>query len=87
MQEMPAIVCDFNATGWSGDRGDTYYYVFSQADMAKVDMYEGMKAFIYMYENAEMTEIIGFEAVFEKYGTGWRAKPDEDTFYEGPVFW
>jgi hypothetical protein len=84
---LPCIGCDFNAAGWSEEPDDDCYYILSQSDRAKIHMYEGMTIFVYMYENREMTEIVGCEATLERYNDIWRAKPNKDTFYSGPICW
>ena len=84
---LPYIECDFNARGWSGDLDDMCFYVFVIPTDISVVLHNGLRSFIFMYDNAEKTEIVGCEAVFEQYHEGWRARPDETTWYNGERLW
>jgi len=85
-QGIPHIWCDFNASGWSGESGDNCYYVLNKAALDSLPEQEGTRVFIFDYEDVDMTEIVGCEAILERTADGWlRARPDEATWYSGPL--
>jgi hypothetical protein len=85
-QAIPHIWCDFNAAGWSGEPGDDCYYVLDKAALHSLPEPEGMRVFIFDYENVDKTEILGCEAILERTTAGWlRARPDRATWYSGPI--
>ena len=82
---LPAIECDFNARGWSGEVDDICYYVFNREMFDVLEKVAGMRLFIFMYEDVEKTEIVGCEAVLEYHQDNWRVRPDKSTWYSGTV--
>jgi len=78
---LPRVQCDFNALGWSGETGDNCYYVFEGRKFAALAPREGLRLFVFMDEGGG--EVLGCEAVLEKFGTSWRARPDESTWFRG----
>ena len=80
---LPAIECDFNAMGWSGEADDICYYVFHRAMFDALEKAVGMRIFVFMYEDVDQTEIVGCEAILEYDQGAWRARPDEATWYRG----
>lgn len=82
---LPMIACDFNAAGWSGEADDTCYYAFDGATFDALEKVVGMRVFVFMYENVYQSEIVGCEVILEQYKDGWRARPDETTWYQGTI--
>ena len=76
---LPKVGCDFNAIGWSGAPDDHCYYVFDQQALPAPR--EGMRLFAFMDEGDG--EVLGCEAVLERFGTRWRIRPDESTWFRG----
>ena len=75
---LPWVWCDFNAGTEEGE-----YWVLDIKDLGKIKPRpaEGIRIFIYDYENEEETEIVGCEAILKKKKGIWIAIPDEDTWY------
>jgi hypothetical protein len=83
---VPKIWCDFNACGLSGEADDFCFYSFDRHIFYELPPETGLRVFIWDYSDEE--EIIAFEATLEPFPdhvTGWRARPDEEKFYRGPV--
>jgi hypothetical protein len=83
---VPKIWCDFNACGLSGEEDDFCFYSFDRYVFYELPPVTGLRLFIWDYSDDE--EIIAFEAVLEPFPdhvTGWRARPDENKFYRGPL--
>jgi hypothetical protein len=78
---LPRVLCDFNALGWSGEQDDHCYYAFDQQALAAVAPREGLRLFVFMEEGDD--EVLGCEAVLERFGTSWRVRPDESTWFRG----
>lgn len=88
--QLPHLECDFNAVGLSGDPDDSCIYVFDESTLLALDLTTGTRVFLFMYEDAEKTEIVGCEATLERVKLeteGWRARPDATTWYWGPRPW
>lgn len=79
---LPRIWCDFNTGTEEGG-----YWVLDVKDiqLIKPGPMEGMRVFIYDFENEEKTEIVGCEAFLKKENRLWIALPDEETWYSGKV--
>jgi hypothetical protein len=87
-QNLSKIWCDFNAWGLSAEPGDTCYYSFDRESFLNLPPAEHRHIFI--WDDSDVDEIIGFVAILERYPehiTGWRARPDERTWYRGPKNW
>src|SRR5262245_35824077 len=91
---VPIIGCDFNACGWSGQDDDNCYYVLDLAAIARLPQPDGARVFVFDWKDLEEPEVVGCEATLEwvdwtELGCprGWRAWPDEATWYSGPIFW
>jgi hypothetical protein len=82
------IWCDFNAFGLSDEENDNCYYSLHREEFAALPPQEGLEIFI--WDDSDETEVIGYVAKLEKtdkFHTGWRARPDEQTRYRGPKLW
>jgi hypothetical protein len=80
------IWCDFNACGLSGEDDDFCFYSFDRHVFYELPPESGLRVLIWDYSDEE--EIIAFEATLEPFPdhvTGWRARPDENKFYRGPI--
>ena len=87
MSNTPRVWCDFNAIGWSGDPDDDAYYVFDAAALAQAEPTEGMRLFLFDWEDAEETRIVGCEAILERVGDAWRARPVYGSWCSGARLW
>ena len=76
----PAIWCDFNACGWSGEEDDDCYYVLDGAALKSLPACTGLTVFLFEEEDISGTEILGRVARLERYGDSWRARPVGDWF-------
>lgn len=84
---LSAVWTDFNAKGWSGENDDPCYYVINLQRLHVDEITEGRRFFAYMEENQSSAEIVGCEALLEKYRDGWRARPVENTWFNGQAPW
>lgn len=82
---MLSVWCDFNAAGWSGAADDTCYYVLDTHVLERHGAYEGMRVFVFDYDNEAHTILVGCEATLEWHKDGWRARPDPATWYVGSI--
>jgi hypothetical protein len=80
---LPRLWCDFNAEGWTGAPDDTCYYAFDQQALARLGPREGLRLFAFVDE--ENGEIVGCQAVLETFGTSWRVRPVEGTWFSGSL--
>jgi hypothetical protein len=81
---LPWVWCDFNACGWSGQAGDTCYYVLDRRTLDGLHPAEGMRVFVFDYEGAG--EMVGCAGRLEWHNGDWRVRPDEWTnWYRGRV--
>jgi hypothetical protein len=78
---LPRVETDFNACGWSGAPDDNCYYVFDRDALAPGRLQDGLRVFAYMDDGDGM--VVGCQAVLERYGTRWRLRPDESTWWRG----
>ena len=95
---LPRIGCDFNARGLSDEPNDTCYYSFDKRDVEKLKSMQGRRVLLYSYDTD--TDVTTCEAVVEPHVEGWlagkkgsvwlcgaRARPIEETWYQGPTPW
>ncbi len=83
---LPKVFCDFNAAGLSGDPDDNCYYGFDEMGLSDFGgPREGLHVFLYDYEDIERTEIVGCEAILEKYQISWLAQPAPDSWLARPI--
>lgn len=84
---LSAVWTDFNAKAWSGEHDDPCYYVIDLQRLSVDHIAEGRRFFAYMEENASGTEIVGCEVSLERYLDRWRARPIENTWFNGQAPW
>ena len=84
---LPAVWCDFNACGWSGEPDDTCFYILNLDALAALRATPGTRIFIYMEDDLEGQQIVGCAATLERYRDGWRARPDGTDYYYGLRYW
>ncbi len=84
---LPAVWCDFNACGWSGEPDDTCFYILDRNALAALRAGSGTRIFIYMENDVAGQQIVGCAATLEWYGDGWRVRPDGTNSYGGPRYW
>ena len=80
---LPRVSCDFNALGWSGEADDHCYYAFDQKALATLEPSAGLRLIAFMDEGGG--EVLGCEAVLERFGTSWRVRPDESSWFRGQL--
>jgi hypothetical protein len=80
---LPKIWCDFNACGWSGEPGDGCYYVFDERALLELGPIESMRLFV--FDDDGDGDVIGCEGRLERWNDRWRVRPDEDTWFKGPI--
>ncbi len=78
---LPRLWCDFNSQGWSGAPDDNCYYAFDEHALGRLGAREGLRIFAFMDDGDG--EILGCEAVLESFGTNWRVRPDQSTWFRG----
>jgi hypothetical protein len=79
---LPRLWCDFNACGWSGEPDDRCYYAFDQQALTALGPREGLRLFAFMDDDGD-GEIVGCQAVLERFGMSWRIRPDAGTWFSG----
>ena len=75
---LPVLWCDFNACGWSGEKGDTCYYVVGPQGNPCLKLTESMRAILYQEDSEELCTAC--EGVLERWKDRWRARPDVSTW-------
>ena len=78
---LPWVECDFNACGWTGAAGDDCYYVFDEQALLRLGPVEGARLIIFADEGGG--EVFGCEGRLERFGEGWRVRPDPATWFRG----
>jgi hypothetical protein len=80
-RSLPKLWCDLNACGLSGEAGDNCYYGLHREQLAALQPREGMKVFVWDWSDDK--SVIGCEAFLEKYSNLWRARPIDETWFQG----
>ncbi len=90
--ELPKVWGDYNAFGLSAEDDDNCIYSLHRDQLTALSPNHGMKVFVYDDDIAEdgSEEVFGYVCKLERVEWavgGWRARPDESTWYRGPKSW
>lgn len=95
---LQRIECDFNAFGLSDESHDNCFYSFNREDVPLLASLVGGRVVLYAHDSE--SEITACEALVEACSSGWqgepessfffcgfRARPIEGSWYNGPAQW
>ncbi len=86
--KFPAVWCDFNACGWSGQSDDDCYYVLDKKRLEELKATAGMRVFLYDDDIIDgRPGVVGIDAELIEDRGSLIARPLEETFYSGLRFW
>jgi hypothetical protein len=80
-RSVPRLYCDLNACGLSGEAGDNCYYALHRDQLAALRPRAGMRVCVWDWSDERL--VVGCEALLEPYDDRWRARPIDDTWFEG----
>ena len=85
--KYPAVWCDFNACGWSGNEDDTCFYVLDQKRLVELGSKADDRVFLFMEDSADGRQITGVEGELVDAADGLIARPLNEEYYHGNCFW